>query len=54
MENFENLERAGAILTLIGVIWIAVVAFQAGGHLLGNFCAHLPHHCGIDLWISPF
>ena len=30
MENFENLERAGAILTLIGVIWIAVLAFQAG------------------------
>ena len=30
MENFENLERAGAILALIGVIWIAVLAFQAG------------------------
>ena len=37
MENFENLERAGAILTLIGVIWIAVLAFQAGDVLWGIF-----------------
>jgi carbon starvation protein CstA len=37
MENLENLERAGAILTLIGVIWIAVVAFQAGDIFWGIF-----------------
>ncbi len=42
MENIENLERAGAILTLIGVIWIAVLAFQAGDVLWGIFCLICP------------
>ena len=30
METIENIERADAILALIGVIWIAVLAFQVG------------------------
>ena len=42
MENFENLERAGAILTLIGVIWIAVLAFQAGDIFWGIFSLICP------------
>ena len=42
MENFENLERAGAILALIGVIWIAVLAFQAGDILWGIFALICP------------
>ena len=42
MENLENLERAGAILTLIGVIWIAVVAFQAGDIFWGIFALICP------------
>ena len=42
MENFENLERAGAILALIGVIWIAVLAFQAGDIFSGIFALICP------------
>ncbi|MCH2242572.1 MAG: hypothetical protein MK041_11745 [Aquabacterium sp.] len=42
MENFENIERAGAILALIGVIWIAVLAFQAGDILWGIFALICP------------
>ena len=42
MENIENLERAGAILTLIGVIWIAVLAFQAGDIFWGIFSLICP------------
>ena len=54
MENFENLERAGAILTLIGVIWIAVLAFQAGDIFWGIFFSHLSYIRSTDLWISSF
>jgi len=42
MENIENLERAGAILALIGVIWIAVLAFQAGDIFWGIFSLICP------------
>ena len=42
MENIENVERAGAILTLIGVIWIAVLAFQAGDIFWGIFSLICP------------
>ena len=42
MENFEDLERAGAILALIGVIWIAVLAFQAGDIFWGIFALICP------------
>ena len=42
MENLESLERAGAILALIGVIWIAVLAFQAGDIFWGIFSLICP------------
>jgi len=44
MENIDNLdlEKAGALLALIGVIWIAVLAFQAGDILWGVFCLICP------------
>lgn len=42
MENVESLQGAGALLTLIGVIWIAVLAFQAGEVLWGIFSLICP------------
>ena len=42
MENIENIERAGAILAMIGVIWIAVLAFQAGDIFWGIFSLICP------------
>ena len=42
MENIENIERAAAILALIGVIWIAVLAFQAGDIFWGVFSLICP------------
>ena len=42
MENIENIERAGAILAMIGVIWIAVLAFQAGDIFWGVFSLICP------------